>query len=235
MLKYLSVWFLMLLPLGVSAQQAFVTGKIFDKDNEPLELATVSIKGTTTATQTNRQGSFRLEVPANQQLTLVVRYVGYKQLERTLLLKANHTQTLELTLEPDPQQLGIVNVRGKNGNDTREQVSVTKLDPRLTRNLPSAYGDFNKILVTLPGVSSNNELSSTYSVRGGNYDENLVYVNNIEVYRPFLITAAQQEGLSFVNPDLVQDIEFSSGGWQPKYGDKQIGRASCRERVSKFV
>ncbi|MER2998159.1 TonB-dependent receptor plug domain-containing protein [Pontibacter populi] len=111
-------------------------------------------------------------------------------------------------------------VRGKRDGDTREQASTTKLDPRLTRNLPSAYGDFNKILVTLPGVSSNNELSSTYSVRGGNYDENLVYVNGIEIYRPFLISNAQQEGLSFVNPDLVGNIEFSSGGWQPKFGDK---------------
>ena len=220
MLKYLSVCILLLLPLGVSAQQAFVTGKVRSVSGEPLELATVSIKGTTTATQTNEQGAFKLEVPASRQFILVVSYVGFKQLERTLQLAANQTQNLTFSLEPDPQQLGVVNIRGKNNNDTREQVSVTKLDPRLTRNLPSAYGDFNKILVTLPGVTSNNELSSTYSVRGGNYDENLVYVNNIEIYRPFLISAAQQEGLSFVNPDLVQDIEFSSGGWQPKYGDK---------------
>ncbi|WP_299822205.1 carboxypeptidase-like regulatory domain-containing protein [uncultured Pontibacter sp.] len=220
MLKYLSVWFLMLLPLGVSAQQATVAGKVSTTLGEPLELATVSIKGTTTATQTNSQGSYKITVPANQDFILVVRFIGYKTLERTLTLTANQTLALDVQIEPDPQQLGMVNVRGKNASDTRDQVSVTKLDPRLTRNLPSAYGDFNKILVTLPGVSSNNELSSTYSVRGGNYDENLVYVNNIEIYRPFLVSAAQQEGLSFVNPDLVQDIEFSSGGWQPKYGDK---------------
>ncbi|MEJ8802422.1 TonB-dependent receptor [Pontibacter sp. H249] len=220
MLKYLSVWFIMLFPLGVSAQQAIVTGKVLDSTGVPLEVASVSIKGTTTATQTNAQGQYRLTVPATKQFILVTSYVGYKPQERLLQLTSNQILALDFKLEPDPQQLGLVNVRGKNGSDTREQVSVTKLDPRLTRNLPSAYGDFNKILVTLPGVSSNNELSSTYSVRGGNYDENLVYVNNIEIYRPFLISAAQQEGLSFVNPDLVQDIEFSSGGWQPKYGDK---------------
>ena len=236
MLKYLSVWFILLLPLGVSAQQASIIGKVSSIAGEPLELATVSIKGTNIGTQTNQLGSFKLQVPASQQVILVVSYVGFKQLERTLKLAPNQIQHLEFRLEPDPQKLGVVDIRGKNDNDTREQVSITKLDPRLTRNLPSAYGDFNKILVTLPGVVSNNELSSTYSVRGGNYDENLVYVNNIEIYRPFLISAAQQEGLSFVNPDLVQDIEFSSGGWQPKYGDKLSSVLNIKyKRPQKFA
>ena len=107
-----------------------------------------------------------------------------------------------------------------NQADEREQVSITRIDPTSAKEIPSAFGDFNAILKTLPGVSGNNELSSTYNVRGGNYDENLVYVNGFEIYRPFLVTAAQQEGLSFINPDLVKQIEFSSGGWQPKYGDK---------------
>src|SRR5690606_33250106 len=120
----------------------------------------------------------------------------------------------------DSLKLRTVEVKGSRDKESREQVSITKLDPRLTKQHPSAFGEFNKILSTLPGGSSNNELSSTYSVRGGNFDENLVYVNGIEIYRPFLVTGAQQEGLSFVNPDLVGNIEFSSGGWQPKYGDK---------------
>ncbi|MFD2516069.1 carboxypeptidase-like regulatory domain-containing protein [Pontibacter locisalis] len=220
MLKYLSVLLFILLPLGVSAQQAVVKGRVLSTTNESLELATVGIRGTTIASKTDKLGNFRMQVPANRTLVLQVRYLGYKELERSLQLKPGESLDLELILEPDPQRLRTIDIRGKNQYDTREQVSVTKLDPTLTRNLPSAFGDFNKILVTLPGVSSNNELSSTYSVRGGNYDENLVYVNNIEIYRPFLITAAQQEGLSFVNPDLVEYIEFSSGGWQPKYGDK---------------
>ncbi|WP_051017842.1 TonB-dependent receptor plug domain-containing protein [Pontibacter sp. BAB1700] len=157
---------------------------------------------------------------AAEELVLVVRYLGYKQQERTVQLQAGQELVLDFVLEADPQQLRQVDVRGKREDDTREQVSVTRLDPTLTKTLPSAFGDFNMILATLPGVTSNNELSSTYSVRGGNYDENLVYVNGIEIYRPFLISAAQQEGLSFVNPDLVANVEFSSGGWQPKYGDK---------------
>ncbi|OKL41399.1 TonB-dependent receptor [Pontibacter flavimaris] len=219
MLRYLSVWFLMLMPLGVAAQQAKLTGKVLNRQQEPLELATVAVKGTSVGTRTNAAGEFILAVPAQSEVVLLVRYLGYKEQEQTLQLLPGETKTLQFILEPDPQKLQTVDVRGKQ-DDAREQVSVTTLDPRDASNLPSAFGDFNKVLVTLPGVSSNNELSSTYSVRGGNYDENLVYVNNIEIYRPFLISSAQQEGLSFVNPDLVGDIQFSSGGWQPKYGDK---------------
>ncbi|MBC5773332.1 TonB-dependent receptor [Pontibacter sp. KCTC 32443] len=220
MLKYLSVWWILLLPLGTLAQQGTIKGTVRTPDNKPLELATVGIKGTSIGKQTNPTGDFILQVPANQQLEVVVRYLGYKELIRKVEVATGETITLQLTLEPDPKQLNTVQVQGKRDSDTREQASTTTLDPRLTKNLPSAYGDFNKILVTLPGVSSNNELSSTYSVRGGNYDENLVYVNGIEIYRPFLVSNAQQEGLSFVNPDLVDNIEFSSGGWQPEYGDK---------------
>ncbi|WP_242918750.1 TonB-dependent receptor [Pontibacter liquoris] len=220
MLKYLSVWLLLLLPMGVSAQQALLVGKVLNQEKQPLELATVGIKGTTIGTHTAADGTFRLAIPANEQLVLQVRYIGFEAQEKTLTAAAGQQLNLTFTLVPDLQKLRTLDVRGKRETDTREQVSMTNLNPRLTKNLPSAFGDFNKILVTLPGVSSNNELSSTYSVRGGNYDENLVYVNGIEIYRPFLITAAQQEGLSFVNPDLVGSIAFSSGGWQPKYGDK---------------
>ncbi|WP_266205731.1 TonB-dependent receptor [Pontibacter kalidii] len=219
MLRYLSVWLLILLPIGVSAQQAKLAGKVLNRQQEPLEMATVAVKGTSIGTRTNAAGEFILAVPAQRELVLLVRYLGYKEQEQTLQLLPDETKTLEFILDPDPKQLQTVDVRGKQ-DDAREQVSVTTLDPRDVSNLPSAFGDFNKVLVTLPGVSSNNELSSTYSVRGGNYDENLVYVNNIEIYRPFLISSAQQEGLSFVNPDLVGDIQFSSGGWQPRYGDK---------------
>ncbi|RAU83158.1 TonB-dependent receptor [Pontibacter arcticus] len=219
MLKYLSVWLFILLPFGISAQQLTISGTVLTPVREPLELATVGIKGTTTATQTDASGKYKLTVPTTRTVVLQVRYLGYKDQER-LLESITQNQPIDFILEPDPRQLGTVDVEGRKDLSSRDQVSVTKLDPRQTKSLPSAFGDFNKILVTLPGVSSNNELSSTYSVRGGNYDENLVYVNGIEVYRPFLITAAQQEGLSFVNPDLVSNIEFSSGGWQPKYGDK---------------
>lgn len=219
MLKYLLGWLCILLPFGVLAQQATLSGRVLNQQQEPLESAMVALKGTSTGTRTNAAGAFKLIVPAGTEWTLVVRHLGYKALEQKFILQPGESRDLSFILEPDPQQLQTVDVQGK-AEESREQVSVITLDPRDVEHLPSTFGDFNKVLVTLPGVSSNNELSSTYSVRGGNYDENLVYVNNIEIYRPFLISSAQQEGLSFVNPDLVGNIEFSSGGWQPKYGDK---------------
>ncbi len=220
MLKYLSVWLVFLLPYSVLAQRATIIGTVLNQEKEPLPSASIGLKNTAVGVRTDAAGKFELRAPANQELVLVVRYLGYKEQEHTLLLKPDQRLVLDIVLAPDLRQLKAVDVQGKRENDEREQVSLTKLDPRLIKELPSAFGDFNKILVTLPGVTSNNELSSTYSVRGGNYDENLVYVNGIEIYRPFLITTAQQEGLSFVNPDLVGSIDFSSGGWQPKYGDK---------------
>lgn len=113
-----------------------------------------------------------------------------------------------------------VSIEQNRFQSSREQAGVTQLNPKDIVRLPTAFGDFNKILSTLPGVVANNELSSAYAVRGGNFDENLVYVNGIEIYRPFLIRSGQQEGLSFVNTDLVKRVDFSSGGWQAKYGDK---------------
>ena len=204
----------------VFAQQATITGTVSSAENLPLELAPVSVKGTTISTQTNAQGSFSLSVPASESITLVVQYVGFKTLETKLKLAPGETRDLKLKLQSDTRVLGNVVIKGKSEKDTRDEVSLMKLDPKITRTVPSAFGEFNKLLVTLPGVVSNNELSSTYSVRGGNYDENLIYVNGIEIYRPFLVTSGQQEGLSFVNPDMAGSIEFSSGGWQPKYGDK---------------
>ncbi|QCR21866.1 TonB-dependent receptor [Pontibacter sp. SGAir0037] len=220
MLKYLSVWLVLLFPLGVAAQQVIVSGIVLNHQREPLEQASVSIKGTTAGVQTSADGKFRIQLPSqpDREVTLIIRYLGYHELQKTVQLGAAAVD-MELVLSPDQRQLNAVDIHG-NRTDAREQAGLTRLDPRITKEMPSAFGDFNQILVTLPGVSSNNELSSTYSVRGGNYDENLVYVNGIEIYRPFLITNAQQEGLSFVNPDLVGSINFSSGGWQPKYGDR---------------
>lgn len=104
-------------------------------------------------------------------------------------------------------------------DQTRKEASIIKLDPKVLSHVPSPFQDISSILATMPGVSSNNELSNQYSVRGGNFDENLVYVNDIPVHRPFVLRAGQQEGLSFINPDMTESIVFSAGGWQPKYGD----------------
>ncbi|WP_231590597.1 TonB-dependent receptor [Hymenobacter terrenus] len=214
-------------PAGVEASAAtFVTltGTLRDASGQPLELAAVAVEGQPGGANTTAEGTFSLKVrvpAAGQSVVLVVRRLGYLPLRVPLSIPADAHKPLVLTMRLDARALKDVRVTGRSDlADTREQVSITRIDPRAAKELPSPFGDFNAILKTLPGVVSNNELSSTYNVRGGNYDENLVYVNGFEIYRPFLVTAAQQEGLSFINPDLVKQVEFSSGGWQPKYGDK---------------
>lgn len=208
------------IPAGVVT----VTGTLLDANGQPLELAAVGVEGQPGGANTTAEGVFTLQVrvpAAGQPVVLVVRRLGYLTIRKPLKLPADAAQPLRLSMRLDARALGSVRVLGRsNQADEREQVSITRIDPASAKEIPSAFGDFNAILKTLPGVSGNNELSSTYNVRGGNYDENLVYVNGFEIYRPFLVTSAQQEGLSFVNPDLVKQIEFSSGGWQPKYGDK---------------
>jgi hypothetical protein len=208
--------------LGTAAygQTAALTGFVYSPDRQPLAAASVGVAGTGLGALTNEVGRFYLSVPTGKDIVLIIKYIGYENKSITLHLDKGQTRNLEVVLAPDTTALNTVTVTGRDPGGIRQQISITRLDPRLTREIPTVFNDFNKILATLPGVVSNNELSSTYSVRGGNYDENLVYVNGMEVYRPFLVTNAQQEGLSFINPDLVHNIEFSSGGWQPKYGDK---------------
>ncbi|UOQ77236.1 TonB-dependent receptor [Hymenobacter sp. 5516J-16] len=209
----------------VQAQQTarvLVTGTVRDAAGQPLEQVAVGVEGLVGGTSTDDRGRFALPVvrPLNGKApVLVARRLGYQTQRLTLNLQEQ--RELSLTLTEDTRALGNVTVRGRSdAADTREQVSIIPLDPRAAKEIPSPFGDFSAVLKTLPGVASTNELTSTYSVRGGNYEENLVYVNGFEVYRPFLVTAATQEGLSFINPDLVDRVEFSTGGWQPKFGDK---------------
>ena len=205
------------------AQTAALSGTVRDAQGQPLELVVVALEGQPGGATTNAQGEFTLRLlrPVSGPAVLVARRLGYQPLRLPLRLPEAAGQPLRLTLLADARALGGVTVRARAATtDQREQASLVQLDPQTAKVLPSPFGDFNAILKTLPGVVSNNELTSTYNVRGGNYDENLLYVNGFEVYRPFLVTQAQQEGLSFINPDLVQKVDFSTGGWQPKYGDK---------------
>ncbi len=198
-----------------SQSTATVFGKITDTEGTPVENVSVSILGSPQLpVYTNNKGLFEYTIPANTELTLVLNSINYIQYKRKLTLapgekkEINHSMTFK-------NNMGVVEVSGEG----RYQ-EITRLDPMNITHLPSSSQDFNAILFTLPGVSSRNELSSTYSVRGGNFDENLVYVNGIEIYRPFLTRSGQQEGLSFINPDMVSSVLFSAGGFEAKYGDK---------------
>ena len=202
------------------AQESIIKGRVLDSLDAPIELASISVKPGNRGTSSNADGFFELRVPAEISIDLEIDHVSYLKTDLSLLLQEDEIRELTIVLSLDVRMLEKVEVSSGLEDMNREMVSIYMLDPKNLEVLPAPFGDFNQILVTLPGVVSNNELSSTYSVRGGNFDENLVYVNNIPVYRPFLIRAGEQEGLSFVNPDLTQSVAFSTGGWEAKYGDK---------------
>lgn len=204
------------LSLNVFAQEATLKGIVLDENDIPVPGANITF--TNGGTQTNENGFYELNFPADQEIILQITYVGFKKIELTIpKMEAGDERELNFVLKSGLEQIGTVVITG-NRNPRVE--GVTTISPETIRKIPGANAGVENLLKTLPGVSSNNELSTQYSVRGGNYDENLVYVNEIEVYRPFLIRSGQQEGLSFVNTDLVRNVEFSAGGFQARYGDK---------------
>jgi len=204
------------LSLNVFAQEATLKGIVLDENDIPVPGANVTFANG--GTQTNENGFYELNFPADQEIILQITYVGFEKIELTIpKMEAGDERELNFVLKSGLEQIGIVVITG-NRNPRVE--GVTTISPETIRKIPGANAGVENLLKTLPGVSSNNELSTQYSVRGGNYDENLVYVNEIEVYRPFLIRSGQQEGLSFVNTDLVRNVEFSAGGFQARYGDK---------------
>ncbi|MEO8253562.1 MAG: TonB-dependent receptor [Flavobacterium sp.] len=197
------------------AQLAKVKGTVLDAQNRPVTNGNVSFSGHTT--QTDSKGFYSIKVPVNKKISLVFSHLSYKKTTVSLLLKNSSDYELNLILNENEEQMGEVVV----SKDKKSQIQgITIVSADMIKKSPGANAGIENVLKTLPGVNSNNELSTQYSVRGGNYDENLVYVNEIEIYRPFLIRSGQQEGLSFTNTDLVQNINFSAGGFQAKYGDK---------------
>lgn len=201
----------------VSAQStATITGRISDESNKAIELVNVAIEGTSINTMTNSAGKYELQVPANQELHLVFSHLNYEAAKMSIFLKPNDRKNINKQIRSTTKELKSVEITEQSG----QSGGLTRVDPRLTSTIPGVSGGVEAVIKTLPGVSSNNELSSQYNVRGGNFDENLVYVNDIEIYRPFLIRSGQQEGLSFINSDLTSSILFSSGGYDAKYGDK---------------
>lgn len=197
------------------AQTGVIRGIVLDENFEPVPNA--SITQGSKGTESNINGFYELEVEANREIKLTVSHIGFKNV--ILYAHLNPGEILEFhpVLSTRIEQIGEVVLNPEIRTHIR---GITTIDPEAIRRIPGANPGVENLLKTLPGVNSNNELSTQYSVRGGNYDENLVYVNGIEVYRPFLVRSGQQEGLGFVNSDLVQKVHFSAGGFQAKYGDK---------------
>ena len=202
--------------LHVRAQTATITGIVFDEDKNPL--SQVNIVGPAGGTTTDLRGYYILNVVAEQENRIIFSHLGHKAVVlEDIILKTNEIYEFNPVLNTKITQIDGVTI---SATGEKKVDGIESIPPIMARQIPGANAGVENILKLLPGVSSNNELSTQYSVRGGNYDENLVYINEIEVYRPFLIRSAQQEGLSIVNSDLIRKVEFSSGGFQAKYGDK---------------
>ncbi len=197
------------------AQNARLRGIILDENKHAV--AYVSVACGSVGTQSNLNGFYELSIPSNKKVTVVFSHVALKTSSIVLFLKSNENFEFNPVMNTRQEQMGEVVVTAK---DNKRIQGITSITPEVLRKIPGANAGVENILKTLAGVNSNSELSTQYAVRGGNYDENLVYVNEIEVYRPFLIRSGQQEGLSFTNTDLVQNVDFSAGGFQAKYGDK---------------
>jgi hypothetical protein len=206
------------LPLYLLAQDetATIYGKITDPEGKPVFLASITVVGTSRGTVTNEKGLYELVIPSGQDIQITFSCLGYDQSDEKVLGNAGTRIEINKTLGIATQNMKEVTI----SEDLDRGNAITRINIKTLDYLPSTTGGVEAILKTLPGVVSTSELSSQYSVRGGSFDENLVYVNDIEIFRPFLIRSGQQEGLSFINSDMVSSVKFSAGGFEASYGDR---------------
>jgi len=196
-------------------KSATVGGRVLNEKEEPMTGVSVSILGQASGIQTSDSGQFQLKVPADRAFAIIFSYSGYKTAQQNFLLSEGESETITIRLEPGDGRLEEVIIR-----DARERTEsgLIRPNPKSIINLPSPVMGVEGMLKVF--VGSNNELTSQYNVRGGSYDENLIYVNDFEIFRPYLVRSGQQEGLSFINPFMVRNINFYNGGFQARYGDK---------------
>lgn len=207
----------LLFTLTAAAQKktAWVSGKIIDENEKPVSGVSVVILGKTTGLTTNDSGQFRIKVPAGKSFALVFSHTGYADVQKNFYLSEEEEEKISIVLEKGGKTLETIVV---SENKEHIETGLTKINPKNAITLPSTTGGIEALIKIL--VGSNNELTSQYSVRGGNYDENLIYINDFEIFRPYLVRSGQQEGLSFINPELAKNVNFYTGGFQSKYGDK---------------
>ncbi|HQV85071.1 MAG TPA: TonB-dependent receptor [Chitinophagaceae bacterium] len=194
---------------------AYVSGKVVDENENPLPKVSVVVLGQSKGITTNDSGYFRIKVAANKAFALIFTYTGRRAEQKNFLLSEEEEETITIRLEKSENTLQEVIITDQRD---RREVGLIRPNPKTILNLPSAVTGVESLIKIF--VGSNNELTSQYSVRGGSYDENLIYVNDFEVFRPYLVRSGQQEGLSFINPEMVRNISFYNGGFQAKYGDK---------------
>ena len=207
--------FILFLPFLMFAQKTTILkGTVKNKDNKAIE--NVSVEFGVAGTVTDRAGNYSLRVPYQKEITITFSHISYKNYIYTTTAKSRNAIRFSPVLAFKNEKLSEVIIKDRR----KEAQGIISIDVAKAKAIIGANAGIENILMTLPGVNNNNELSTQYNVRGGNFDENLVYVNGIELFRPFLVRSGQQEGLSFINPSMVQNINFSAGGFQAKYGDK---------------
>ncbi len=212
----LTIFFLLVTLSSFSQKKtAWVSGKAIDENEKPLANVSVIILGRSTGLTTNDSGFFRIKVPAGRSFALVFSHTSYGEVQKNFYLSEGEEDKVTIKMERGGKTLETVVV----GEDKeRTEMGLVKINPKNALTMPSTTGGVEAMIQTL--VGSNNELTSQYSVRGGNYDENLIYINDFEIFRPYLVSNGQQEGLSFINPELAKNVNFYTGGFQAKYGDK---------------
>lgn len=196
-------------------KKAIISGKTVDENDKPLPHVSVSILGKEKGTATDDSGKFSITVTPGKPFALVFSYTGYKIFQRNFNLLEGEHEKVTIILQLQQNVLQDVTVKD---NRQRTEAGRINIDPEKALLNPSPLGNIESLIKVFTG--SNNELSSQYNVRGGSYDENLVYVNDFEVFRPYLVRSGQQEGLSFINPEMTANVKFYNGGFQAKYGDR---------------
>lgn len=201
--------------LTAQTKTATISGIILDENDNPLSNSSILILGRTTGIVSSDSGTFTLKLPAQKATALVFSHTGYATQQKAFYLSPGEVETITVKLKTVGQTMEEIVVTDER---PRTETGLVKINPKTAITLPSTTGGVEALIKVL--VGSNNELTSQYNVRGGNYDENLVYINDFEVYRPYLVSSGQQEGLSMINPELTRNINFYTGGFQAKYGDK---------------
>jgi len=211
--------FIVFLLISLSAfsqkKTALITGKVIDENEDPVPKVSVVILGKQSGIITSDSGTFRMVVPSGKPFALIFSHAGFRDLQKSFLLNDGEEENQVFRMNREGKTLETVTVKDER---QRTEAGLIKINPKEAVLAPTATGGVEGLIKIL--VGSNNELTSQYSVRGGNYDENLIYINDFEIFRPYLVSNAQQEGLSFINPELTGSVSFFNGGFQAKYGDK---------------
>lgn len=219
----------LLVTVTASAQTFTLQGRVTDENNDPIEFASVSCLKQGKMTMTSLKGEYSMQLHSADSVVIKFSMIGYKAKTR-ILRRPRGKQTLQIVLHSDENQLGEVTITGKK-IETGQMENISKDN---LKALPSASGNaVEELIQSQAGVSTHSELSSQYNVRGGSFDENSVYIDNVEIYRPFLVRSGQQEGISVINPDMVEKISFSTGGYEARYGDKMSSALNIKYRKPK--